>query len=59
MQVDIELNIGGHHQNLIATIIRVLVQNLRAQSEIGNRERDPRVSVQSEPSVPPPHQKPT
>ena len=30
-------------------IIRVLVRNLRAQSEIGNHERDQQFSVQSEP----------
>ena len=36
------------------SIIRVLVRNLRAHSEIGNHERDQQASVQSEPSVPPP-----
>ena len=45
------LNRSEFRQNLIGTIIRVLVRNLRAQSEIGNHERDQRVSVQSEPSV--------
>ena len=40
-------------QNFISTIIRVLVRNLRAQSGIGNLEIEQRVSVQSEPSVPP------
>ena len=53
------LNRSEFRQNLIGTIIRVLVRNLRAQSEIGNHERDQRVSVQSEPSVrlPPPNQR--
>ena len=41
-------------QNFNSTIIRVLVRNLRAQSEIRNHERDQQVSVQSEPSVAPP-----
>ena len=45
------LNRSEFRQNLIGTIIRVLLQNLRAQSEIGNHERDQQVSVQSEPSV--------
>ena len=40
-------------QNLIGTIIRVLVRNLKAHSEIINQEGDQRLSVQSEPSVPP------
>ena len=47
------LNRSEFRQNLIGTIIRVLVQNLRAHSEVGNHERNQRVSVQSEPSVPP------
>ena len=45
------LNRSESRQNLIGTIIRVLVRNLRAQSEIGSHERDQRVSVQPEPSV--------
>ena len=45
------LNRLGFRQNLIGTIIRVLVRNIRAQSAIGNHERDQQVSVQSEPSV--------
>ena len=47
------LNRSEFRQNLVGNIIRVLVRNLRAQSEIGNHERDQRVSALSEPSVPP------
>ena len=45
------LNMSELRQNLIGTIIRVIVLNLRPQSEIGNHERDQRVSVQPESSV--------
>ena len=48
------LNKSEFRQNSIVTIIRVLVRNIRAQSEIGNHEKDQRVSAQSEQSVPPP-----
>ena len=47
------LNGSEFRQNLIGTIIRVLVRNLRAQSQIENHEREPQVSVQLEPSVAP------
>ena len=53
------LNRSEFRQNLIGTIIRVLVQNLRAQSKEGNHQIDKLVSVQSEqspvcPPQPPP-----
>ena len=50
----LKINRSEFRQNLLGTIIRVLVRNLRAQSEIRNHEIDQRVSVHSEPSVPPP-----
>ena len=52
--IKMHLKRSEFHHILIGTIIRVLIRNLRAQSEIGNHERDQRVSVQPEPSVPHP-----